>query len=611
LIKRFLYIVLLFSGMCLFPCMAFTQTESTEPLAIQYYQNGEFDKAAELFEVLYNSRPDPRYYSYLYDCLLQIGDYKKTEKFLVKQVKKYPDDLKFLVDLGYVYVKSGDENAAKKQFELAIKNVYPDYESYIDLSNAFLLRQQSEYAVKTLEKGKKSIDQSYLLNVPLAEVFIKQGDFTSALGEYLDLLDISGEYLVPVENLLQDLLSEDPDNTKNELFRTELLTKIKKFPDRTRYSELLLWYFIQQREFDAAFIQARSLDKKLNEEGSRVYSLGKMAVTNQAWDAAIECFQYIISQGESNPYWFSARIDIMDTRYQKITKSYTYTHEDILQLEKEYIAALDELGRNAQTLQLMSNLAHLQAFYLDNVPDATKLLDQAISMPGAKPINIAACKLELADILLMSGEVWEATLLYSQVDLAFKNDPIGAEAKLRNARLSFYIGEFGWAKAQLDVLKAATSKLIANDAMQLSLLISDNIGEDSSTTALELYSKADLLLFQNKEELALQTLDSITMLDLYHPIFDEVLYKKAEIMLRERNYAEADSLLVKLYNFYPDDILGDDALFKLAELQETIFGNKDKAMELYKELLEKYPGSVLVVEARKRYRTLRGDKVNP
>jgi tetratricopeptide (TPR) repeat protein len=591
--------------------MAFTQTESTEPLAIQYYQNGEFDKAAELFEVLYNSRPDPRYYSYLYDCLLQIGDYKKTEKFLVKQVKKYPDDLKFLVDLGYVYVKSGDENAAKKQFELAIKNVYPDYQSYIDLSNAFLLRQQSEYAVKTLEKGKKSIDQSYLLNVPLAEVFIKQGDFTSALGEYLDLLDISGEYLVPVENLLQDLLSEDPDNTKNELFRTELLTKIKKFPDRTRYSELLLWYFIQQREFDAAFIQARSLDKKLNEEGSRVYSLGKMAVTNQAWDAAIECFQYIISQGESNPYWFSARIDIMDTRYQKITKSYTYTHEDILQLEKEYIAALDELGRNAQTLQLMSNLAHLQAFYLDNVPDATKLLDQAISMPGAKPINIAACKLELADILLMSGEVWEATLLYSQVDLAFKNDPIGAEAKLRNARLSFYIGEFGWAKAQLDVLKAATSKLIANDAMQLSLLISDNIGEDSSTTALELYAKADLLLFQNKEELALQTLDSITMLDLYHPIFDEVLYKKAEIMLRERNYAEADSLLVKLYNFYPDDILGDDALFKLAELQETIFGNKDKAMELYKELLEKYPGSVLVVEARKRYRTLRGDKVNP
>lgn len=595
----------------MFPCMAFTQTESTEPLAIQYYQNGEFDKAAELFEVLYNSRPDPRYYSYLYDCLLQIGDYKKTEKFLVKQVKKYPDDLKFLVDLGYVYVKSGDENAAKKQFELAIKNVYPDYQSYIDLSNAFLLRQQSEYAVKTLEKGKKSIDQSYLLNVPLAEVFIKQGDFTSALGEYLDLLDISGEYLVPVENLLQDLLSEDPDNTKNELFRTELLTKIKKFPDRTRYSELLLWYFIQQREFDAAFIQARSLDKKLNEEGSRVYSLGKMAVTNQAWDAAIECFQYIISQGESNPYWFSARIDIMDTRYQKITKSYTYTHEDILQLEKEYIAALDELGRNAQTLQLMSNLAHLQAFYLDNVPDATKLLDQAISMPGAKPINIAACKLELADILLMSGEVWEATLLYSQVDLAFKNDPIGAEAKLRNARLSFYIGEFGWAKAQLDVLKAATSKLIANDAMQLSLLISDNIGEDSSTTALELYAKADLLLFQNKEELALQTLDSITMLDLYHPIFDEVLYKKAEIMLRERNYAEADSLLVKLYNFYPDDILGDDALFKLAELQETIFGNKDKAMELYKELLEKYPGSVLVVEARKRYRTLRGDKVNP
>ena len=34
---------------------------------------------------------------------------------------------------------------------------------------------------------------------------------------------------------------------------------------------------------------------------------------------------------------------------------------------------------------------------------------------------------------------------------------------------------------------------------------------------------------------------------------------------------------------------------------------KDKAMEIYREFLTKFPGSVYAAEARKRFRTLRGD----
>ncbi|MBI9039042.1 MAG: tetratricopeptide repeat protein, partial [Bacteroidales bacterium] len=220
------------------------------------------------------------------------------------------------------------------------------------------------------------------------------------------------------------------------------------------------------------------------------------------------------------------------------------------------------------------------------------------------------CKIELADILLFQGEVWEATLLYSQVEKSYKNDPLGHLAKFRNAKLSYYIGEFGWAKVQLDVLKAATSKLIANDAMELSLLISDNLDADSSTFALELYSKADLYLFQNKNDLALITLDSIPKLSLWHPLFDEVLLKKAEIKIEMGAFEEADSLLVRLIDNYPDDILGDNALFLRAELYEKLFDDEEVAMELYRELLTKYPGSLFTVEARKKYRQLRGDNVD-
>lgn len=604
-------LTLLFALTVLYPFHTQAQPDNTEPLAVQYYQNGEFDKAVDLFGQAYQRNPDTRLYEYYFDCLLQLGRYKEAEKFVTRQQKRYPDRIQFEVDLGYVYAKAGDANAARKQYDATLKNMYGDRAGVLDLSGAFQRRGLTEYAIKALVNGKKLVRNERPLNYELAALYQKNGDFPAALQEYLELLDISGEYLGDVEGELQEVLLDDADNSRNEAFRNELFARIKKNPDKTRYAELLLWYFIQQKEFDAAFIQARSLDKRLSENGERVFALGRLAIANQSWDAGFQCFQYIIDRGDANPYWMSARIDLMDARYQKITSSFKPTAEEIATLKTEYLAALDEMGRNAQTLPLMRNLAHLEAFYLANTKSATDILNQALGLTNAKPGDLARCKIELADILLMSGEIWEATLLYQQVDKAFKNDPLGAEAKFKNAKLDFYIGEFDWARAQLNVLKAATSKLIANDAMQLALTIGDNTDADSSNTALLIYARADLLLFRRMEDLALQTLDSIEMLSMYHPLFDEVLYKKAEVYLQKKDYTMADSLLRKLYDFYSTDILGDDALFKRAQLQEEVFLNTEKAMELYKELLDNYPGSLYVVDARKRYRTLRGDKPTP
>ncbi|HSG68245.1 MAG TPA: tetratricopeptide repeat protein, partial [Bacteroidales bacterium] len=274
---------------------------------------------------------------------------------------------------------------------------------------------------------------------------------------------------------------------------------------------------------------------------------------------------------------------------------------------KAYEEAILEFGVHAQTMQLLRDLAHIQAFHLDKVDEAIANLNLAIAVPGPENLPRAQCKLELADIYLFQGEIWEATLLYSQVEKTFKNEPIGHMAKLKNARLTYYIGEFAWAKAQLDVLKSATSKLIANDALELSLLIADNIEADSSYAGLFLYAQADLLTYQNKLDEAFMKLDAINILGGWHPLFDEVLFQKAEIRIQQGRYEEADSLLQKLYISYPDDILGDDALYRRARLQQEIFKDSSTAMALYQELLTNYPGSIFTIDARKRFRALRGD----
>jgi len=58
------------------------------------------------------------------------------------------------------------------------------------------------------------------------------------------------------------------------------------------------------------------------------------------------------------------------------------------------------------------------------------------------------------------------------------------------------------------------------------------------------------------------------------------------------------------------DILADNATFQLADLYENILGDTTKAQELYEKVLLEYPGSLFVVEARKRFRRLRGDDIN-
>jgi len=279
-------------------------------------------------------------------------------------------------------------------------------------------------------------------------------------------------------------------------------------------------------------------------------------------------------------------------------------------MKQDYTLLLTELGKTPFTIPLILNLAHLQAFYLGETNDAVELLLQAISIPKVPLAKQAECKLELADIYLFSDEQWEATLLYSQVEKTFKNEPLGHEAKFRNARLSFYIGEFGWALAQLDVLKAATSKLIANDALELSLLISDNIEEDSLTVPLSMYAKADLLEFRNLDQDALAVLDSISTLFPMHSIADNVLFKKAEIFSKNGKFDLAASNYSEIMEKYPDDLLADDAMYNLAGLYEYQLNNKSKAMELYEKILTQYPGSLYVVDARKHFRALRNDAVN-
>jgi len=592
------------------PTVRTGKASNESQLAAEYYSQQQYDKAVVLYEKLFNENPTFVNYSYYFYSLIQLGRYDEAIKLVKKQIRANPEKLRYLVDLGYIYQMSDEPSRAQKEYDEALSKLPANRNAIVELAGSFQSRRETDYAIRTYQRGRELLGYTESFHLEMGQIYEMEGKYEKMFDEYLNLLEADPSKINTVQNRIQNNLAADPDGTKGDQFRMTLLKRIQEFPDKILYSEMLIWYSIQQKDFQTALLQAKALDRRFNEEGARVFEIGQLCTSNEDYDAAIDAYSYVVRKGETSSLYLSGRIELLNALFLKNTGLYQPDHQALLDIDRQFDQLLNELGYSSTTLSLMRNKAHLQAFYLDRQQDAIALLETARQIKTLKPRQRAGIKMELADILLFSGQPWEATLLYSQVEKEFKHEPIGHEAKFRNARLSFYIGEFQWSKAQLDVLKAATSKLIANDAMELSLLILDNMDDDSTYTVLGQFARADFLVFQNKNDLALNLLDSLERAFPGHPIGDEILYKKAQIKLMEGKFHEADTILQQLISLYPWDILADNALMMRATLHEENFNDPASAMDLYQRLMVDYPGSLFVVEARKRFRELRGDVVN-
>jgi len=609
--KPKILLLLVVTGLLITVCQEKLFAQQTEEqLGVQYYMNREWDKALATFETLYTRSPNQFNYIYYINTLFELKQFDKAEKVIRKEQKANPADPRYQVDLGYLNIMQGDISKGRKMYDNCLKNLQPDKMQVYNLSNAFNTRRETEYMIRTYLRGRELLKDPAAFAFELAYTYESLGNTELMIDEYLTLLTSSPEQMTLVQNRLQAWLADDVDNSKNDTYRAVLLKKTQQHPDEILYNELLLWHSIQQKDFPFALQQAKALDRRYGENGDRIFQLATLCVSNESFDAALDGYKYIIKKNADKELVMRSRIELINTEFKQYKSTYSTDNIKLLQMKQEYNKLLDELGKNTVTILLMLNLAHLQAFYLGETDEAIQLLLQAISFPKITLSNQAECKLELADIYLFSDDPWEATLLYSQVEKTFKNEPLGHEAKFRNAKLSFYIGEFDWARGQLDILKAATSKLIANDALDLSLLISDNIEEDSLTTPLSMYARADLLEFRNHDREALAVLDSITGLYPMHSIMDNVLYKKAEISIKNGKFDTAAIYYTQIIEKYPYDLLADDAMFNLARLYEHKLNNISEAMKLYEKILTQYPGSLYVVDSRKRFRALRNDPVN-
>ena len=590
---------------------ALCQKNTDEQLATQFLQNKEYDKASIYFEKLYD-RNSEMYYTPYFKCLLATNNFKKAEKITKHQLKVFPTDVFYYVDLGQVYAADSNIIKAKEQYTKAIKELGNDVSQTLDLGKAFLGIKEFDYAIEAYKKGRRYNAAVYPFFYEMADAYKAKGDIRAMINEYLDAISFKETELQTVQMQLQNSLGYDDEKGgfNNPILKQELQKRIQQHPDKVIYSDFLVYILIQQKDFEGAFTYSKVLDKRLKEEGYRVMDLGKLCVLNEDYETAQQCYDYVIAKGSANFNYAQACIESANAQFEKISRQKNYTQTDLLEVEQKLKNTIKQFGYNQLSVSVVHKLAVLQGFYLNKAQEAIDMLNEVINIPGIDKASAAELKLDLGDLLLITGNVWEASLSYSQVEKAYKYEPIGQEAKFRNAKIAFYTGDFKWAKAQLDALKGATSKLISNDAMDLSLVISDAIGIDTNEVPLQMFASADLLLLQHKNVLGLQRMDSINILFDNNSLADDIYFKKAQVFTQEGKYKEALEAYQRVVDVYGDKIYGDDALFKMAEIYQYNLKDIEKAKALYQDFLTKYPGSVYTVEARKRFRKLRGDVVN-
>ena len=591
---------------CLALCTAALSQQTNEQLAAYYFGHGEYAQASQLYESLYKQTNNKFYYQRLLATYLELGEYRDAMRLVEKRQKSFPKELPLYVDEGQVYIRQKQEKKALRSFDKAIESITSNLQPVPDLAQAFINIGRYDYAARTyLTARAKTRNRSLYFN-ELTGVYQMTGDFTAMTGEYFDLLDNSPGMMRSVQVSMQRALLEAPDSRLADGIRQSLVSRVQEHPDNKTYLEMMIWFSLQQNDFRFALEQAEAIDARFPElGGDQVMRVAQIAQNNDALEVAADAYRYMQHKGTDDPHYFDSRVGELEVDFARVNNNYTLASADMARLRSRYMAAFDELGRNERTIPLLRHFAALTAYHGGNAQEAVDALDDILEMPRLKPQLRDEVKLELADLLLFAGETWDASLLYMQVEKANKNDLLGAQAKYRNARLSYYNHDFEWANSQLHVLRSSTSKLVANDAMELSLLISDNMEDDSTYAMLAMFADADLLLYRNMLDSAWSGYDAIQRATLSHPLFDEILMRKAQIRMKQARYAEADSLLQRLVDFYPYDITADDALFLRGQLNEERLDRPDVARSCYEKLLLDYPTSLYTDRARKRYNALK------
>ncbi|MBT8318233.1 MAG: tetratricopeptide repeat protein [Lutibacter sp.] len=577
------------------------QIYAQEPqLAYQYFRNGEYEKAASIYKELHEKHAyNTTYFKYLIDCYLQLENFEEIPKIITKQLENFPNQEYLYVELGYCYQLQHLNEKATYFYQKALIAIEKTPNLGYLVGKAFQDNHLLDYSLLAYKKGME-LNPNTNYNFQIAFIYGEKGEIENMFTTYLDLIASSENYFSTSKTYIGKFITEDPESEYNISLKRLLLKRLQNNPQNS-WNELLSWLFIQQKEYSKALIQEKALFKRNSSSLSGILEVGKIAFNNKDFEASKNSFQYVLENNTNINDELVAKLFLLEIDMK--------TNASVETIDAQFQELFTQYGKSINTLKIQAIYAEFLAFKKNDSKEAISILKKALKLP-INEFQKGELKIKLADILVFTNKFSSALIYYTQVQNSLKNHTIGQTARFKIAQTSYFKGDFKWAQSQLKVLKNSTSQLIANDALDLNLLITDNAVKDSLKLALKTYAKAELLSYQKKNIQAIDTLQTLINTYKGHPIEDEALFKQAQLFEKTNMFEMAMNNYFQIITINKDDILADDANYYLAELYLNKLNNIEKAKEYYQKIIFDYPSSIYLVDARKKYRKLRGDEIN-
>lgn len=575
-------------------------------LANSYFRKGEYEKAIMLYKPLHETNPVRRdYFKNLLTCYQQIEEYDLAYDLLQSQIISFPNQTYLIVEIGYNYQIQDQLEVAKVYYEKAIKLVRDNPNYVFVIGQSFRQNHLLDYALQTYQIAK-NLNPKLNTEISEAQIYGEKGDLEQMFDLYLDLIDKNEKYYPAIQRYIATFITDDKNHEANILFKNLLLKRAQNNP-KDSWNIMLSWLYMQQNDYNKALTQEKSLYKRNLQSLDRIIEVGVVSLAKKDLETARNSFKFIL-ENSSNGYIDQKTILQARMYLLQIDNELAASDNELNDVNKKFQNLLNEYGKNNATIDLQIAYANFLSFTYNQPDKAIILLNEAMHLANSK-FQKGTIQLNLADILVFTNQFNQALILYSQVQTDLKNSILAQEARFKVAQTSYFKGDFLWAQTQLKVLKSSTSQLIANDALDLNLRITDNIANDSIQDALKTYAKAELLAFQNKNKQAIDTLNYVLVNFKGHSIEDDALFKQAELYIKTKNYTEAENNFLKIIKTYPESILIDDTYFQLAELYVNHLNDSEKAKEMYQKIIFEHASSIYLVDARKKYRKLRGDDI--
>ncbi|MBF6641661.1 tetratricopeptide repeat protein [Flavobacterium sp. J49] len=588
--KKFLSIA------CLF--LSLWASAQNEQLANNYFDRGEFEKALVSYEELLKAQAgNSNYFQRVIECYQQLQQFDKAEKALQERLDKYRQN-SLLIELGFNYQLQKNQEKANKYYNQAIDKIKKHAPEAYGIAYTFERKALFDYALLAYKTAIET-DPKLSFNFQMAMLYGQKGETDLMIETYLLEAYQNPQNLPIIQNQLSRFMTEDGDENFNETLKKALLIRTQKTQD-VFWNDFLSWYFVQLKEYGKAFVQQKAIYKRNPESFGNIVNLGEMAIADNDQDSAKEILTFVIENTNDLELLIQAHSYLMEMKINHATE------KDYVTITAELDKLIKEFGVSPYTLSLLELEADFTAFHLNNPEKAKMILKNAMEMPINR-YQLAELKMQLADILLLEEKYNQALIYYSQVGEDMAGDVTGQEAQLKTAKTSYFKGDFEWATHQLKVLKSAASQLIANDALDLFLLISDNTVEDSTQVALKKFARADFLLYQNKKAASLEQFQLILKEHKGEEIEAVTLLRIGKTYEKMGDFTKALEYYNNITTNQKESIYVDEALYYSAEIYNFNLVDVEKAKPLYEEIIFKHEDSIYFVDSRNKYRKLRGD----